>query len=306
MRIEDVKTGMRVKYEHDGEVDYGVVKEVYRPPVSTCEEVWCDWESDGAYLLASPEHITPVEENTPKFKVGDKVVVVDTDGGLLSLGDIVTVSSVEKAADQADRYFYNFKEVPQGSGLFKRRLAPYTEQKKTAEEIAPMLWTAYKDVLNDEALTALRNVIEDVDNHEKLDFSDSDEVEESFEWSETSQGAGFWLNVRRGKYDKDVGAVSNPETELSCTVSASDTGSAATRNKYSREISPGIFVDVYDVLRAFNVTDPCLQHLVKKALAVGQRGHKGAEEDLKDIMASAKRALEMHKKWGEQNDKTCF
>lgn len=76
-------------------------------------------------------------------------------------------------------------------------------------------------------------------------------------------------------------------------------GDCQVRNKYSREIKPGIFVDVYDVLRAFAVTDPSLQHLVKKALAVGQRGHKDAEEDLQDILDSAKRAVEMHKEWND-------
>lgn len=63
--------------------------------------------------------------------------------------------------------------------------------------------------------------------------------------------------------------------------------------KYSREIAPDVWVDVYDVLEAFNVTCPALQHLVKKALAPGQRGHKTALEDIKEVLASAKRALEL-------------
>ena len=64
-------------------------------------------------------------------------------------------------------------------------------------------------------------------------------------------------------------------------------------NKYQREIKPGVFVDVYDVLQAFAVTNPALQHLIKKALAVGQRGHKDAAEDLQDIVDSAVRAKEL-------------
>ena len=50
---------------------------------------------------------------------------------------------------------------------------------------------------------------------------------------------------------------------------------------------------MYDVLQAFAVTNPALQHLVKKALAVGQRGHKDAAEDLQDIIDSALRAKEL-------------
>lgn len=64
-------------------------------------------------------------------------------------------------------------------------------------------------------------------------------------------------------------------------------------NKYQREIKPGVFVDVYDVLKAFKVECPALQHLIKKALACGQRGHKDKLEDLDDIVISAKRAREL-------------
>lgn len=62
--------------------------------------------------------------------------------------------------------------------------------------------------------------------------------------------------------------------------------------KYNRPCK-GVTIDVYDVLHAFNVTNPALQHLVKKALAVGQRGHKDKMEDLRDILASAQRAIEL-------------
>lgn len=71
--------------------------------------------------------------------------------------------------------------------------------------------------------------------------------------------------------------------------------------KYNREIKPNVFVDVYDVLSAFKVTDPCLQHLMKKALAVGQRGHKDARQDLVDIRDSAQRALDSFDMWASHN-----
>lgn len=54
-------------------------------------------------------------------------------------------------------------------------------------------------------------------------------------------------------------------------------------------------VDVYDVLEAWKTTNPALQHLIKKALQPGERGHKSLVEDLKDIIASAQRALEIEK-----------
>lgn len=66
----------------------------------------------------------------------------------------------------------------------------------------------------------------------------------------------------------------------------------ATINKYTRECK-GVQVDVYDVLQAFNVTNPALQHLIKKALCVGIRGHKTKQQDLQDIIDSAIRAKEL-------------
>lgn len=64
-------------------------------------------------------------------------------------------------------------------------------------------------------------------------------------------------------------------------------------NKYLHEIKPGVFVDVYDVLVAWNVANPALQHLIKKALQAGKRGHKSREQDLQDIIDSAIRAKEL-------------
>lgn len=70
-------------------------------------------------------------------------------------------------------------------------------------------------------------------------------------------------------------------------------GAPEADNKYLHEIKPGIFVDVYDVLMAWNVTNPALQHLIKKALQAGDRGHKSREQDLQDIIDSAIRAKEL-------------
>lgn len=64
-------------------------------------------------------------------------------------------------------------------------------------------------------------------------------------------------------------------------------------SKYHREIKPGVWVDVYDVLAAWKVQNPALQHLIKKALQPGERGHKTLAQDLDDIVASAIRAREL-------------
>jgi hypothetical protein len=76
-------------------------------------------------------------------------------------------------------------------------------------------------------------------------------------------------------------------------------------NKYQRPIygalAGGILnqaktimmVDVYDVLKAFNVTCPATAHAIKKLLAAGERGHKDKETDLNEAISSIRRAIEL-------------
>lgn len=69
------------------------------------------------------------------------------------------------------------------------------------------------------------------------------------------------------------------------------------KNKYDRKIlgkdGKTTTVDVYRVLDAFEVTNPQLQHLAKKALCAGLRGHKDFMQDLKDIELAIKEAIKM-------------
>ncbi len=82
--------------------------------------------------------------------------------------------------------------------------------------------------------------------------------------------------------------------------------SGAVMSKYNRKIDHLVkedgTVDVYDVLEAFNVTCPALQHLAKKALCTGLRGHKDKAEDLRDILESAARAVQLDLMREKTND----
>lgn len=60
--------------------------------------------------------------------------------------------------------------------------------------------------------------------------------------------------------------------------------------------------DVYRVLDAFKVSDPCLQHLVKKALAAGDRGHKDLAQDYQDIIHSANSAYDLLQAKGQDQE----
>ena len=63
---------------------------------------------------------------------------------------------------------------------------------------------------------------------------------------------------------------------------------------YFKDASNIAEIDVYAVLKLFDVTDPCLQHIVKKALCAGKRGHKDMMEDLQNIVDTAIRAVELN------------
>lgn len=124
-----------------------------------------------------------------------------------------------------------------------------------------------------------------------------------------------WLEENRSKlsdgvYEYRTGGVASNGVDHSCNgainftydrykvengnISLITPYNQVKENKYLRECK-GVKIDVYDVLKTFNVTDPALQHLIKKALCTGLRGHKTREQDLQDILDSAKRAVELNK-----------
>ena len=62
---------------------------------------------------------------------------------------------------------------------------------------------------------------------------------------------------------------------------------------YFKDVSGVDQIDVYAVLRLFEVTDPCLQHIVKKALCAGKRGAKDWAKDVQEIADTAQRMIEL-------------
>lgn len=60
-------------------------------------------------------------------------------------------------------------------------------------------------------------------------------------------------------------------------------------NHYFKDVSHINYIDVYRVLELFEVTDPCLQHAVKKLLVAGNRGHKNIDRDVQDVIDSCLR-----------------
>jgi hypothetical protein len=73
-------------------------------------------------------------------------------------------------------------------------------------------------------------------------------------------------------------------------------------NHYFKDVSHLDYLDVYRVLDLFKVTDPCLQHAVKKLLVAGGRGHKDIERDIQDVIDSCERWKEMKQEDNFKNE----
>lgn len=62
---------------------------------------------------------------------------------------------------------------------------------------------------------------------------------------------------------------------------------------YFQDVSHLDTVDVYRVLQLFKVTDPCLQHAIKKLLVAGGRGVKDQGRDIQEAIDSLERCQAM-------------
>lgn len=76
-----------------------------------------------------------------------------------------------------------------------------------------------------------------------------------------------------------------------------DTAGGFSRTKHShyfKDVAHLGYVDVYRVLQLFAVTDPCLQHAIKKLLVAGGRGAgKSIEKDVREAVDTLNRWLQM-------------
>ena len=58
-------------------------------------------------------------------------------------------------------------------------------------------------------------------------------------------------------------------------------------------------LDVYRVISIFGVTDPCVQHALKKLLCSGVRGHKDQSKDIQDVIDTLERWKQMREEDAE-------
>ena len=76
--------------------------------------------------------------------------------------------------------------------------------------------------------------------------------------------------------------------------------SEQNHDHYFKDVTHLKTIDVYRVLDLFGVSNPCIQHAVKKLLCAGQRGIKDQKQDVQEAIASLVRYLEMQTEDGDK------
>jgi hypothetical protein len=99
----------------------------------------------------------------------------------------------------------------------------------------------------------------------------TDNLKDAFDWGKTKEEGLFWYNLHSTKEFK---------SELT------------KKNKYQVNCKE-ITIDVYDVLKAFNVQNPAIQHAIKKLLKGGERGVKSKVQDYTEAIESINRAIDL-------------
>ena len=87
------------------------------------------------------------------------------------------------------------------------------------------------------------------------------------------------------------GHLQNPHSENEQSIIRGNQG--RKHSHYFKNVSKLDFIDVYAVLKLFDVTDPCLQHAIKKLLCAGQRGVKDQAKDINEAKDTLERCLEL-------------
>jgi len=125
---------------------------------------------------------------------------------------------------------------------------------------------------------ALDRVIEADDSYrDNLRFPIQEvDLNDAFDWSFTPEGDNIWYHVDHGNFlsFREFHKIQQAPTKYQVNIKGSP-------------------CDVYDVLKAFEVCNPAIQHAIKKLLMPGKRGHKDKLQDLLEAKQSIVRAIKL-------------
>jgi hypothetical protein len=107
----------------------------------------------------------------------------------------------------------------------------------------------------------------------------------------------FYFKLVNGKYIYLYNSVTNEFATIIKQAPKKDMKNTTMKkqpSKYQVDCK-GVTIDVYDVLKAFNVVNPATQHAIKKLLKGGERGFKDVNKDYQEAIESIERAIELNK-----------
>lgn len=97
------------------------------------------------------------------------------------------------------------------------------------------------------------------------------------------------INLPNGKWYEPLSIQESPLVEMY----EKEIEAATTKHSHYFKDCPYDKVDVYRILEIFDVTDPCIQHCVKKLLCAGGRGHKDINLDINNVIDTLQRWKDM-------------
>jgi hypothetical protein len=122
------------------------------------------------------------------------------------------------------------------------------------------------------------------------------------DWKSADHYEGTEVGYFKAWRDRDVQFCRPAKPAVEPVLEQSPAPTTDRGSKYHRTITQtlagdthgcSVTIDVYDVLKAFGVTCPALQHAIKKLLCAGLRGGKSAEQDISEAANSCQRAIEL-------------
>ena len=116
------------------------------------------------------------------------------------------------------------------------------------------------------------------------DYSEEREALYQLQWDEGEERINnIGVNGNEGEHYRDV---------LKEYIAAIDKAvPEKKKSKYHRLLpKEGVWIDVYDIIYAWDITNPAIQHAVKKVVQAGERGHKDWLTDIQEAIESLERA----------------
>lgn len=190
-----------------------------------------------------------------------------------------------------------------GSDIVAYRVVKEATKPVSPEDIAPTLWNAYNDVLNDEALSALRHVILETEKHKGIGFTDAENLVDAFTWGGTRHGYAFWESVDGGGYDKNMTHKPVPEVVDEPVQEYTGGSSSYYKVDVSNPVSAGdpYTVECQDVIEALDMSFSegnifkAIWRICAAKKGKAKKGYEDSVYDLEKIIFFAQRELQIEK-----------